>query len=93
MSFDPACSFELPLSCFREESLLRTLVTGDGDEDVCCRRLSRSGACRSGTGAKLDVAVREGCCGCAVVRWLCRLQLFTCRVRCSSRRCRLESTE
>lgn len=58
MSFDSACSFELPLSCLREGSLLRTLVTGDGDEDVCCRRLSRSGACRSGTGAKLDVAVR-----------------------------------
>lgn len=58
MSFDSACSFELPLSCLREGSLLRKLVTGDGDEDVCCRRLSRSGACRSGAGAKLDVAVR-----------------------------------
>lgn len=58
MSFDSACSCQLPLSCLREGSLLRTLVTGDGDEDVCWRRLSRSGACRSGAGAKLDVAVR-----------------------------------
>lgn len=58
MSFDSACSFESPLSCLREESLLRTLVTGDGDEDVYCRRLSRSRVCGSGTGAKLDVAVR-----------------------------------
>lgn len=53
----PHAPFELPLSCFREASLLRTLVTGDGDEDVY-RRLSRSRVCGSGTGAKLDVAVR-----------------------------------